>query len=85
MTGSLNTGFEEEVKLHSVLSHTVVQPVPINTVSGAIRSSKLLIGVEPPTFKQDSKVAHEEMLPYTCLSLKSGEIGQSSAEVQVWL
>lgn len=43
MTGNLNTGSEEEVKLHSVLSHTVVQPIPINIISGAIReqSSKV--------------------------------------------
>lgn len=27
MTGNLNIGFEEEVKLCSVLSHTVVHPV----------------------------------------------------------
>lgn len=27
MTGNLKAGFEEEVDLHSILSHTVVQPV----------------------------------------------------------
>lgn len=69
MTGNLNSGFEEEVKLGSILSHCSASP--INTISGAIRSSKLLIGVESPTFKQDNKMAHKEMLLCTYLSLKS--------------
>lgn len=61
LTGNTNATFEEEVKLCS--EPYCYSASPTNTTSGAIRSSKLLLGVKPPIFKQDSRVAPEELLP----------------------
>lgn len=74
LTGNVNTAFEEEVKFHCILSHTVVQPVlPIPSLEKSDLPSYYLVS-NLPYSKKVVEWPMKSCCPSTYPSLKSGTV-----------